>query len=127
LPGSERFCQDLISVPDRSEFTLLESISTHVNARSIIHTDLWRGYISLERDLRLRHLTVDHSEGFVSKSNGCHTNTIEGTWFGVKISIPIRNRVESRIDAHLLEFLWRRRNEDRLWEALVEALVEVAK
>ena len=115
----------LVAVPDRTEETLLDVISTYVLPGSIVHTDLWRGYFNLEQKLNMRHLTVNHSEGFIDRDSGCHTNTIEGTWCGVKRNVPIRNRVASRIDQYLLEFVWRRKNQLSLWKGFIEALAEV--
>ena len=80
-------------------------IDRHVLPSSIIYSDMWKGYNNIESKLNLRHYTVNHSETYVDPETGCHTNTIEGTWFDVKRIVPIRNRVGSKIDAYLLEFV----------------------
>lgn len=115
----------LVSVPDRSEETLLMFIERHVIPGSIIYSDMWRGYLNIESKLSLRHYTVNHSIGFVNETTGVNTNTIEGTWSGVKRRVPVRNRVASAIDLHLLEFVWRRNNIDDLWGAFIRALKDV--
>jgi hypothetical protein len=113
-------------VPDRSLQTLEDVISRHVYAGSIVHTDLWRGYSQLAKNFDYMHLTVNHSRHFVDPTTQVHTNTIEGTWAGIKLGIPRRNRTKDEIDEHLFEFIWRRTNELDLWSAFMCALKEVA-
>ena len=60
-----------------------------------------------------RHLRVNHGKNFVDPNTGAHTNTIEGTWNGVKTRIQPRDRDENLND-HLLEFIWRRKHRDYL-------------
>lgn len=115
----------LIPVPNRNEETLLNAISTHVRPGSIIHTDLWRGYHNIENRLGMQHNTVNHSLEFVDNTTGTHTNTIEGTWGGMKLIIAPRNRTEECIESRLFEFIWRRKHENNLWSALIQALREV--
>jgi transposase-like protein len=128
LGGAERTDERnifLCSVPDRSVRTLLEIISRHVRPNSIILTDMWRGYAQL-RELGFEHRTVNHTEGFINHEDGTHTNTIEGTWNGVKLQIAPRNRVRADMDEHLLVIIWRRKNKERLWNALLDALRTVS-
>jgi transposase-like protein len=108
------------TVTDRSATTLMGVITRHVRPGSIIHTDLWRGYIGLEL-LGFIHKTVNHSLFFVGP-DGVHTNTIEGCWNGVKLKISVRNRNKNDMDDCLLEFIWRRKNKDDLWGGFIEAL-----
>jgi transposase-like protein len=109
-------------VDKRDSATLLQVISNHVAAGSIIHTDLWGGYNCLERNLDVSHFTVNHSEGFVNKINGTHTNTIEGTWNGLKLKITPRNRTKELMTPNLMEFIWRRIHSADLWNSFLEAL-----
>lgn len=115
----------LVEVMDRRAETLLDVIVRHVHCDSIIHTDCFASYHCLT-DAGFRHITVNHSQNFVDPETGCHTNTIEGTWCGVKMTIKPRNRVSGLIDDFLGEFIWRRRHQSRLWEALLEAFMEMA-
>ncbi len=71
------------------------------------------------------HSTVNHSECFVDPNSGAHTNTIEGTWSGMKVKVPRRHRTEEMITPHLLEFVWRRKYQDNLWERFLDAIKNV--
>jgi hypothetical protein len=108
------------AVADRSAETLRGVITRHIREHSIIRTDLWRGY-NLE-GLNVIHQTVNHSENFVDPITGVHTNTIEGFWNGLKYHIAPRNRNQNDIDEHLLEEIWRRKHQENLWNAFLDAL-----
>lgn len=108
-------------VADRSAETLRDIIQRHVRPGSIVYTDLWRGYCNLG-ELGVTHQTVNHSVHFRDPVTGVHTNTIEGTWAGLKAKIPPRNRTREGVEDHLLEFIWRRRNAERLWTSFLDAL-----
>jgi len=86
-------------------------------------TDFWRGYLGLE-ELGYVHLRVNHSETFVDAETGACTDSIVGTWAGVKRKIPVRNRTTC-IEENLWEFIWRRRHSNDLWKGFLEALEEV--
>jgi hypothetical protein len=120
----ERKCF-VVTVPNRKAETLINIIGQCVLSGSIIHTDLWRGYAQLGTISDYKHLTVNHSQYFCDPDTGVHTNTIEGTWSGLKRRIPIRDRTERLIGPYLWEFIWRRKNKERLWDAFIDALVEV--
>ena len=113
------------SVQNRNQETLLEIISRHVAPGSIIHTDLWRGYTGLER-LGFVHRTVNHSQFFIDPDSGVHTNTIEGTWNGIKLNISPRNRNQDHVDGHLLSYIWKRKHCQNLWGGLINALRETS-
>jgi len=114
------FC---VQVPNRSAPTLLAVIRRHVRPGSILYTDLWKGYRTrdLER-IGMTHLTVNHSRHFVDPDTGVHTNTIEGTWAGLKMMVSRRYRTAALIDPWLAMFMWRRRYHYCIWDALIEAL-----
>jgi transposase-like protein len=115
----------IIPVQNRTAETLLEAINHHVLPGSIISTDLWRGYNSLNTINSYAHLTVNHSKHFKDPESGANTNTIEGTWSTIKSKIPIRCRTKQLIEPYLWEFIWRRKNHNSLWDALINALAEV--
>lgn len=112
----------LAAVENRTADNLQEIIRNHVLPGSIVHTDMWRGYTSLEENTGLTHRMVNHSAGFIDQTTGVHTNFVEGTNFALKRSIPIRCRVRENIEEHLFEFVWRRQNESSLWESFLEAM-----
>jgi hypothetical protein len=120
-PERKLFCE---AVKDRSTAKLNDVISRHVLPGSIVLTDLWHGYLSVPEVLGLQHQTVSHSLNFVVPITGTHTNTIEGTWCGIKRKIPIRNKCGDTVEKHILEFIWRRKNCDNLWVGLMRAFQE---
>ncbi len=103
--------------------TLFDAIQKHVRPGSIIYTDLWRGHSGLEEMNEYEHFTVNHSVEFAVSGTSIHTNTIEGTWNGLKWQIKPRNRTKN-IEDHLWEFIWRR-NADRLWDGFINALKDI--
>jgi transposase-like protein len=115
----------VVPVEDRTKVTLLGLIRKHVKPGSIIHTDLWKGYSGLSEDGQFQHFTVNHSKHFKDPVTGVHTNTIEGTWNGIKTMIKPRNRVAEGMDDHLWECAWRRQNKNKLWKAFILALRDV--
>lgn len=108
-------------IEKRNSESLLEVIKAHVKQGSIIYTDGWQGYNLIEPVLKMEHSVVNHSLHFVNPENGHHTNTIEGTWSGVKRKIPVQKRT-SKISPHLFEFIWRRKNNNYLWNAFISSL-----
>jgi len=108
---------------DRSAHTLEEMILRHVTLGTTIVTDCWRGYSSLVA-LGYEHSTVNHSVTFKDPNTGACTNTAEGTNCALKAFVPPRNRTVD-CENQLWEFIWRRKNANRLWEAFIESLREV--
>lgn len=111
-------------VYDRSALTIRDVLVRRVRPGTIILTDMWRGYADLHT-IGLHHDTVNHSIGFVSPT-GVHTNSIEGTWNGIKMGVPVRNRTNEDMPEFLLEFIWRRKNSDDLWGGLLHAFRSVS-
>ena len=122
----ERKCF-LIRVPNRSRETLFAAIRKFILPGSIIVSDCWRGYHGVDEieGFFFEHETVKHSQNFVDPVTLACTNTIEGTWVGVKQLCPVRRRTVAGVQGCLLEFMWRRANAGRLWEAVLEALISV--
>jgi transposase-like protein len=111
-----------VLVEDRCNQTLKNIIKKHVRIGSTIYTDSWRGYQGLE-ELGYRHVRVNHSkENLRQKIRKIHTLTIEGTWRGIKMNLNERNRNRNVINDHLMEFVWRRKHRDNLWQSFLEAL-----
>jgi transposase-like protein len=111
----------LVPIEQRNRESLLPVILQHVRQGSIVRTDLWRAYSTLS-EVGYQHETVNHSQNFTDPETGVNTNTIEGTWNGLKIQIRPRNRTREGITEHLMEFIWRRKNCNDLWLGLLSAL-----
>ena len=113
------------AVPDRSASTIVNTILNHVRAGSVIRTDLWRGYSGLE-NYSFIHETVNHSQHFKNPLTGIHTNTVEGTNNGIKMTIPVRNRNADSIEGHLALFVWRRKHHKNLWQGFIDTLKDAS-
>lgn len=112
-----------VRVPDRSAATLIEVINRFVLPGSTLYSDCWGGYNSEQLDeLGISHLTVNHSLYYKDPITGVHTNTIEGTWAGLKLVIPKRQRSGEKVDDHLDVFVWRRLNEGNWWGRLLDLI-----
>jgi hypothetical protein len=70
------------------------------------------------------HERVNHSEEYVT-FDGVHTNTIEGTWNGIKMLVQARHRTADAMPWRLVEFIWRRVHQENHWNALLETLANV--
>ena len=112
----------LVEVSERKAVTMLNVIKKYVQASCIVHTDLFKSYNNLERDLKVQQITGNHSECYVNPDTGVHTNNIEGTWNGIKMSINVRNRISGTIISHLLEYEWRRANSKHIWRAFLNRI-----
>jgi transposase-like protein len=112
-------------VQNRNSETIRHVLEKHLAEGSILQTDCWGGYREIERIFGIRHETVNHSVGFKDAVTGVDTNTVEGTNFAIKRSIPIRDRTETFIPSHLLEFIWRRENASTLWNSIIRSLREI--
>jgi transposase-like protein len=90
-----------VSVQDRSADTLRDIIQEHVLPGTIVCTDLRRGYRT-PHDFGMEHQTVNHTDHFVDPVTGVHTNTIEGTWNGMKMHICRQHFNREFIDGALM-------------------------
>jgi len=77
----------LKAVPRRDSDTLVPILKSEIHKDSIVYTDCWRAYGSLQDHFN-KHMTVNHSKCFKDPLTGVHTNTIEGNWCAVKKSNP---------------------------------------
>ena len=91
-----------------------------------MHSDLWKAYKAIPSAAHLEHRTVNHSRHFVDPDTGVHTNTIEGTWHGMKVGIPERVRYLGKVENHISEFIWRRQSESDIWSAFLNCLAQSA-
>jgi hypothetical protein len=67
---------------------------------------------------------VNHSDEYVT-FDGVHTNTIEGTWNGIKMLVQARHRTVEAMPWRLVEFIWRRVHQGSHWNALLDTLANV--
>lgn len=104
IESSERKRVKLVVVEDRKKDTLHAILKSSIKEDSVVYTDGWRGYNDLEDSFK-SHRTVNHSKHFKDPETQVHTNTIEGTWFGVKNQTPTRGRTITKIQRYILRYM----------------------
>jgi transposase-like protein len=105
----------LVPIEERNIENINEIIKKYVKKGTTIYTDCWKGYNHLNK-IGYKHKTVNHKKYFKDPITKVHTNTIEGTWNGLKQSISPRNRNKKNIVLHLKEYQWRKKNkENNIW------------
>ncbi|KCZ77941.1 hypothetical protein H311_01040 [Anncaliia algerae PRA109] len=77
-------------VEKRDRATLFGLINKYIKKQSMIYSDGWRAYNTLHLE-GYYHYVVNHIISFLNSLNAVHTNTIEGNWSSVKVSIPKRH------------------------------------
>lgn len=116
----------MLVVEDRSRNTLLSVIKDYIKPGTTIISDCWKAYDCLE-DEGFKHLTVNHTYTFKDSETGAHTNSIEGTWSGVKRRLR-GNSCKGHFNNYLYEYMWRRKNKlnkKELFNRFVEAIIQV--
>lgn len=93
---------------------LRETVSTHVIPESMLFTDDYKGYLTLER--KYRHPRINHSAR-IYVSGDVHTQTIEG-FFGLtknRIRGVYHSVTKKWLQGYLNEYAWRynRRDDER--------------
>ena len=71
-------------VESRNAHTLLPIIRKVVNLQTIVHSDQWKAYHNIEKELGLSYHTVNHSINFVDKTTSVPTQAIESYWNKIK-------------------------------------------
>jgi transposase-like protein len=110
-------------VQNRNSETIKSFIQRNIKRGSIIYSDCWKGYKDLN-EMGYYHYTVNHSQEFINRVNGVHTNTIEGNWSALKFLIPKRCRNKKYIDAYLLLFMLFRNEKNSIFKKLIEFLIK---
>ena len=95
-------------IEKRDAATLQPIIRKAVQPGTIIHSDQWRAYHSIQSELNLQHRTVNHSVNFIDPDTGVHTQTIESYW--AKYRFKEMKGVSSHIlPSYIDERMWRDR------------------
>lgn len=100
-------------VPDRTAPTLLNEIADHIAPGSIIHSDTWASYQTIESipNKNYKHKRVNHSENFVNPENGSHTQNVERMWRDLKFKKMNSCGIRSlEACGYVFEYVWRRNN-----------------
>lgn len=106
----------LLQIEKRDINGIDKIIQKYVRKGTTIYTDKWKGYNNL-KNIGYKHYTVNHKKHFKDPNTGVHTNTIEGTWNGLKQSIVPRCRTKKDLLLYLREYQWRRKNREyNLWK-----------
>ncbi len=106
-------------VHSRDSATLLPIIEKVVQPRSIIYSDQWKVYRSIQSSREIEHHRVNHSLHFVDPTTGVNTQTVESYWNKHKIRIKAMLGCKREfLDSYLQEFIWRERFTNNTFENL---------
>ncbi|KCZ78359.1 hypothetical protein H311_00606 [Anncaliia algerae PRA109] len=111
----------VMPVPDRKKETLTAMLLKYVKRNSIIYSDSFSSYGSI-KEFFSGHKKVNHSLHFVDPVTKVHTNTIEGNWNGIKLTLPIRKRTKKLIVLELIRFMIKRENPNDFLDKLLSYL-----
>ena len=110
-------------VPNRNRDTLFAIISRVVRPGTIIRSDQWRAYNTIESNLGLAHETVNHSRHFVDPGTLVHTQHVESYWNRVKTPLKTMKGIGRRgLVLYLAEFMWKDIYRERTLLALIGLL-----
>lgn len=93
----------------------------YVKRNSIIYSDSFSSYNNI-KEFFSDHKKVNHSLHFVDPVTKVHTNTIEGNWNGIKLTLPIRKRTKKLIGLQLIRFMIKRENPNDFLDKLLSYL-----
>ena len=118
----------LFAVPNRKEETLLECIKDKIKPNTTIISDCFASYKNIAKlpGFNYKHKTVNHSQNFVDPVTYAHTQTIESTWFLLKL----RNKKHCgthrhMLDSYLCEFVWRKKFQGQdLFKCMLKCISE---
>ena len=115
-------------VPARDASTLLPIIQAHTAPGTIIHSDQWRAYNTVNTIPAVAsHQVVNHSLNFVDPATGVHTQTIESYWNRVKTKFKrIKGCDGNQLPSYLDEFMWRERYGRTAREALQAIMGDIS-
>ena len=108
------------SFEKRDAATLVPLIQQYVRPGSVIFSDEWRAYSSLQ-SLGYTHHTVNHSQNFVDPNTGAHTQTVERIWGGVKAMMRKQRSMNSLMfETYLQEAMWRKKFDTPFCDSFTE-------
>ena len=113
-----------VTVSDRSAATLIPIIKRWILPGSVIASDCWKAYSSLQSEGYI-HETVNHSLHFVSET-GTHTNNIESRWNALKKSLPKYGTQKQLNNSYFAEYCVRKKFLDSKPDKFVEFLRLIA-
>jgi transposase-like protein len=111
----------LVTVDNRNNKTLTNKLRSNLNPESTVLSDCWKGYSSLN-DIFSEHKTVNHSKHFKDPESGVHTNTIEGSWAGIKMHVPLVGRTKDRVNLYLVRYMLLKNEKYHPLKALIKYL-----
>lgn len=115
-------------VDKRDAATLLPIIRKAVKPGTIIHSDQWKAYSNIQRDLNLQHGTVNHSVNFIDPDTGVHTQTIESYWAKAKYRFKEMKGVSChQLPSYLDERMWRDRWGSTTDDAYTNIIAHIAE
>ncbi len=109
--GIERNSKNVfaVSVRRRNRATLWPIIFKYIAPGTHIISDGWKAYLGLDGINGYKHEHVNHSENFVDPVTAAHTNSCEGNWLHLKMSLPRFGTRKTMLQDYFSVFLWRRR------------------
>lgn len=66
---------------------------------------------------------VNHKNHFVDPSTRVHTNTIEGNWSSIKVSVPKRKRTLQDIEIYLVKYMIERNESGSVFKNIIKYLL----
>jgi transposase-like protein len=110
----------ILPIETRDSINIDKIVKKYIKKGTTIYTDCWKGYNNL-KNIGYKHETVNHKKYFKDPKTGVHTNTIEGTWCGLKQSIVPRCRTKKNLILYLREYQWRKKNREyNLWKQFLK-------
>lgn len=114
----------LIPVINRKSETLIPIIQQYVYTGTTIITDQLKSY-DLLKTFGYIHKKVNHSKHFVDPDDkNIHSNTIEGFWMHLRKYMPNIKKDSELYTLYFLEFAFRKRYKDKLFEKLLQVIKE---
>lgn len=107
MPLNKTVAAFVISIENRSAITLTAIIQKHIAPSTIIHSDSWKGYNSLNK-FNYIHWIVNQFTNFVDPVTGVHTQNIETLWRDMRTALPRFDTSEKHYTHYLAEFLFKK-------------------